>query len=161
MILSLDVNFWFLTAYKSYLYTVDRNNQEAIYNRGRKEFYSSQTRTIAQECSPPQERKCSWKAWFSAQFYILSKQKKDQTWQRYIPSSFQKRQISTYRVSQNELGVWKRKLFFKEVLASASWVRGFYPYLQIRHSKQSGTCVLFFVIAYVQCMSDKSYDRLF
>lgn len=27
---SLHVNFWFLTAYKSYVYTVDRNNQEAI-----------------------------------------------------------------------------------------------------------------------------------
>ena len=43
MILSLDVNFWFLTAYKSYLYTVDRNNQEAIYNRGRKEVNWRQT----------------------------------------------------------------------------------------------------------------------
>ena len=49
MILSLDVNFWFLTAYKSYVYTVDRNNQEAIYNRGRKEVNWRQLETLTWE----------------------------------------------------------------------------------------------------------------
>ena len=39
----LHVNFWFLTAYKSYVYTIDGNNQDAIYNRGREEVYWRQT----------------------------------------------------------------------------------------------------------------------